>query len=195
MNPRHDLCNKAQDQAYAEFREKFLARKKGEEKERDDLLRLHSQAVRQLESRHANLMKAVEDGDYSAPVIAQLNKVDAELTQARAKRDAAAPEPIFLPQDLPALYRAHIDDLVGTLSDEGVSGRASEELHQIIDTVVVTWDADAKHHALELRGKLLEMLNITKPALGAGLDISEVSLNLVAGGGVGLWRTFFNVGG
>ncbi|UWS81310.1 recombinase family protein [Phaeobacter sp. G2] len=179
------------DEAYAEFREKFLARKKGEEKERDDLLRLHSQAVRQLESRHANLMKAVEDGDYSAPVIAQLNKVDAELTQARAKRDAAAPEPIFLPQDLPALYRAHIDDLVGTLSDEGVSGRASEELHQIIDTVVVTWDADAKHHALELRGKLLEMLNITKPALGAGLDISECSLNLVAG--VGFEPTTFRL--
>ena len=180
-----------QDQAYAEFREKFLARKKGEEKERDDLLRLHSQAVRQLESRHANLMKAVEDGDYSAPIIAQLNKVDAELTQARAKRDAAAPEPIFLPQDLPALYRAHIDDLVGTLSDEGVSGRASEELHQIIDTVVVTWDAEAKHHALELRGKLLEMLNITKPALGAGLDICESSLKLVAG--VGFEPTTFRL--
>lgn len=46
----------------------------------------------------------------------------------------------------------------------------------------MTWDADAKHHALELRGKLLEMLNITKPAGGAGLDINESSLNLVAGG-------------
>ena len=79
-----------------------------------------------------------------------------------------------------ALSNAY-DDLVGTLSDEGVSGRASEELHQIIDTVVVTWDAEAKHHALELRGKLLEMLNITKPAGEAGLDISESSLKLVAG--------------
>ncbi|CUH89110.1 hypothetical protein PH5382_03056 [Phaeobacter sp. CECT 5382] len=38
-----------------------------------------------------------------------------------------------------------------------------------------------KLHALELRGKLLEMLNVTKPALGAGLDISESSLKLVAG--------------
>jgi hypothetical protein len=55
----------------------------------------------------------------------------------------------------------------------------------------VTWDADAKDHALELRGKLLQMLNITKPALWAGLDISESSLNLVAGVGFGLWRTIF----
>jgi hypothetical protein len=46
---------------------------------------------------------------------------------------------------------------------------------------VESWDAEAKHHAFELRVKLLEMLNITKPALGAGLDISESSLNLVAG--------------
>jgi hypothetical protein len=43
---------------------------------------------------------------------------------------------------------------VAPLSDEDVSGRASEELHQIIDTVVATWDAEAKHHSLELRGKL-----------------------------------------
>ncbi|MGC8204091.1 hypothetical protein ACP2AV_15470 [Aliiroseovarius sp. PTFE2010] len=37
--------------------------------------------------------------------------------------------------DGPALYRAHIDNLVGTLSDEDVSGGTIEELHQIIVTL------------------------------------------------------------
>jgi site-specific DNA recombinase len=56
---------------------------------------------------------------------------------------------------------------------------------------VESWDAEAKHHAFELRVKLLEMLNITKPALGAGLDISESSQNLVAG--VGFEPTTFRL--
>ncbi|MFT6653204.1 MAG: hypothetical protein ACJAX2_003080, partial [Celeribacter sp.] len=34
----------------------------------------------------------------------------------------------------------------------------------MIDTVVVNWDAEAKHRELELRGKLLEMVNKPKPA-------------------------------
>ena len=81
--------------------------------------------------------------------------------------------------------------ILSGLSDEGVSGRASEELHQIIDTVVVTWDAGTKHHALEVGGKLLDMLNIRKPALGAGLGICESSLKLVAG--VGFEPTTFRL--
>jgi hypothetical protein len=44
----------------------------------------------------------------------------------------------MLPTDLTALYRAHADSLAGTLSDEGISGRASDELHKIIDSVVMT---------------------------------------------------------
>lgn len=178
-----------QDEAYAEFRKSYLARKKAEKKERDDLLRLQNQSIRQLESRHANLVKAVEDGDYSAPVIAQLNKVDGELGEARARRAAVAPEPIELPTDLPAFYRAHIEDLAATLSDEDVSGRASEEMHSLIDTVVVDWDGEARIHRLELRGKLLELLQTTKPAGEAGLADCESSLNLVAGGRIDLDRT------
>ncbi len=123
----------------------------------------------------------MEDGDYSAPVIAQLNKVDADLAEARARRAAVAPEPIVLPTDLPAIYRAHIDDLAATLSDEDVSGRASEELHSLIDNVVVEWDGEARVHRLELRGKLLELLKTKKPAGEVGLADCESSLKLVAG--------------
>ncbi len=169
------------DEAYAEFRKAVLARVKSQGEERDRMLQLHNQNVRQLETCHANLLKAVENGDYSAPIVAQLNKVDTELTEALAKREAIIPEPLPLPADLPALYRNHIDNLVETLSDEGVAGRASDELHQLIDAVVVSWNAEAKVHELELSGKLLEMLNIRKPAGEAGLTELESSLKLVAG--------------
>jgi hypothetical protein len=45
---------------------------------------------------------------------------------------------------------------------------------------VVSWDADLGAHQLEIRGKLLEMLQKAKPALGAGLVSNESSLKLVA---------------
>ncbi|WP_417260627.1 recombinase family protein [Celeribacter sp.] len=180
-----------QDEAYEEFREMFLAHKKAEQKAYDEQIKQQSHQVRQLETRHANLLKAVENGDYSSAVIAQLNKIDAELAEARSKRDAIVPQTFDLPEDLPALYRAHVDDLVETLSNEGVASRASDELHDLIDTVVVSWDEDAKHHALELRGKLLELLNKTKPAGEASLDISDCSLKLVAG--VGFEPTTFRL--
>jgi len=182
-----------QDDAYAEFRAQFLARIKATEKDREDMLRLHDQNIRKLETRHANLMKAVEDGDFSSPIVEQLNKVDAELTEARVKRAALKPEPANLPTDLPALYRAYVEDIVTTLQDEEVSGRASEELHSLIDTVSVDWDPEAKVHHLELRGKLLKMLNAARPAEEAGLAESESSLKLVAGAGFGLWRTILLV--
>lgn len=46
---------------------------------------------------------------------------------------------------------------------------------------MVGWDAEAKVHHLELRGKPLQMLNAARPAEEAGLAESESSLKLVAG--------------
>ncbi|MEP3440993.1 MAG: hypothetical protein ABJN72_05900 [Sulfitobacter sp.] len=71
---------------------------------------------------------------------------------------------------------------MATLQDEEVSGRAGDELHSLVDTVSVDWDAEAKVHHLELRGKLLQILNAARPAEEAGLAESESSLKLIAGG-------------
>ena len=172
-----------QDDAYAEFREKYLAHTKSYEEERGRLLAQHDQNIRQLETKIKNLVKSVEDGNAPASLYARLNTLEADLDAARAKRKDIIPAPITLPEDLPAYYRAHIDDLVDTLSEEDVSGRASDALHSLVDTVVVNWDAEAKAHELELRGELVAMLNAARPADEAGLAESVSSLKLVAGAG------------
>ena len=180
-----------QDEAYADFREKFLARTRSREEERGKMLKLHNQNIHQLENKIANIVRSVEDGDAPTSLNKRLKELESDLESAFVKRRAITPEPITLPTDLPAFYRAHIDDLVGTLSGEDVSGRASDELHTLIDTVVVTWDAEAKHHELELRGDLLALLNATRPAGDAGLVECESSLKLVAG--VGFEPTTFRL--
>ncbi len=113
---------------------------------------------------------------------AKLVKVDAELKEAKARRDAIKPVETSLPEDLPSVYRAHIEDIVNTLSDKDVSGRAGDVLHELLDRVVVSYDQDAKNHILDMQGNLITMLKKAKPAEVAGIDANEISLKLVAGG-------------
>ena len=93
--------------------------------------------------------------------------------------------------DLPAFYRSYVDNLTATLTHEEVAGPAADELHGLIDTVEVSWDAGAQIHELELRGELLEMLAKKRPAGGAGLAANACSLKLVAG--VGFEPTTFRL--
>lgn len=115
--------------------------------------------------------------------------VHGSLAAPQDKRASLTPEPITLPTDLPVLYRAHISNLVETLTDGDVAGLAGDELQELLESVVVSWDADLGAHQLEIRGKLLEMLQKAKPADAAGLISCESSLNLVAGGRIDLDRT------
>lgn len=77
--------------------------------------------------------------------------------------------------------------------DSKVAGRAGDELHELVDAVLVFWDADLGAHQLDIRGKQLEMLQKAKPALGTGLVSCESSLKLVAGGRIDLDRTTDNL--
>ncbi|WP_177159229.1 hypothetical protein [Donghicola mangrovi] len=177
------------DEAYERFAAQFEARLQGDQEEAREALKAHDRKIRDLDKKHAVLMAAVEDGGYSKPIVERLNKVDAELTALRDVHDSLVPAPVELLLDLPALYRRYVDNLSSTLMDEAVSGSAADELHGLIDCVVVTWDGDREHHELDVSGKLLEMLAKAKPAGGAGYVSNGCSLKLVAGAGFGLSRT------
>ena len=172
-----------QDSAYEEFRERFIAKLRAQEEDSGEALRRHDAKIRDMERTHANLLRAVENGQYSEPLIVRLNTVDAELAALRAAREALVPAPVDLPTDLPAVYRQYVKNLAETLTAEEVAGPASDELHTLIDGVIVSWDADAEVHELEVRGKLLEMLKQIRPAGEAGLEANSCSLKMVAGAG------------
>ncbi|MCE6949467.1 recombinase family protein, partial [Cereibacter sphaeroides] len=163
-------------EAYAQFKaalERNLSATQGAVSED---LRLRDRRIAETEKVKANLLRAVESGTFSEVLINRLNEVDAELEEIRAQRAAAEPQPVDLPEDLPALWRAHVKDLAETLSEEGVVGRAANELREKIDAVVVRYDATAKSHRVELRGKLFEMLQKANPAGGAGYVAALCSL-------------------
>jgi hypothetical protein len=47
---------------------------------------------------------------------------------------------------------------VSTLAFGGVAVPAADELHRLVEFVIVSWDEGEKLHALEVRGELVEML-------------------------------------
>ncbi len=55
-------------------------------------------------------------------------------------------------------------------------------VHTLVDAVVVEWDAEAKVHRRELRGKLLEPLNVRKPTGETGIVGFNSSTKSAAGG-------------
>ncbi|WP_231751932.1 zinc ribbon domain-containing protein [Phaeobacter sp. CECT 5382] len=170
-----------QDVAYQEFKLRFLQRRQRQEEDDGEALRQHDQITKRLERERQNLMRAVKNGIHSDSVISELNTLDAQLAVRPSEREALVRTPVDLPEDLPALYRGHIDNLVATLTDEGVAGRASDELHELLDRVVVSYDIKTKDHFLDMQGNLIAMLRNTKPAEEAGIEANESSLKLVAG--------------
>lgn len=160
-----------QPAAYARFREEFRRHLIGSQSALEDALRLHDAQVAELELAHRNLRLVVRGGKYSPVIIDELNAVDEELKAKRAARENLVPPAIELPEDLPDRYRAMMDALVASLSTEGVISRANDALHELIERVVVHWDAEAGAHRLEIHGDLLQIMRKSAPAeLGAVRD-------------------------
>ena len=146
--------------------------------------------VAEQQAKVDNIFEAIETGEFSPPLVARLNKLQAELDQMTSQRKAATPTPVELPDDMPSLYRAHVEDLVATLSDASVRDRASDALRELISAVVVR-PCPGGGHEVELEGKLLEMLAKAKPAGEAGFRSNSCSFELVAG--VGFEPTTFRL--
>ena len=72
-----------------------------------------------------------------------------------------------------------------------MAGPAADELHTLIDTVVVSWDDQKEHHALEISGKLMELLSFADIKNAASLSGAACSQTLVAG--VGFEPTTFRL--
>jgi site-specific DNA recombinase len=122
-------------------------------------------------------------------VAAGLSETEARLATLKAEAAADAGNIVQLPKDIVALYQAHVDTQAETLSGGDVVGRASDQLHELIEQIVVTWDEDARAHHLDLTGDLVLLLSSGDNKKAAGLSAAACLLRLVAGTGFGLQRT------
>lgn len=125
-------------------------------------------------------VEAIETGEHSPPLVARLNKLQAELDQMKTQRQAATATPVELPNDMPTIYRAHVEDVVGMLSHPSVRDRASDALRELISALVVR-PRSGGGHRVELEGKLQGLLGFADSKNAADLSAAAFSFELVAG--------------
>ena len=177
---RNHLMN---DAAYAAFKTSFERKWSSDLRASEDVLRIKDKTIAQLEKARANLLDAVKRGIADDELLTELKKVGDDLTRAKCERDAAKPTPVPLPDNLPEMYRQYVDDLVNTLNDEGVVGRASDLLHDMIDRVEVRYDEGDRQFDLLLEGNIVSLLTASNPVSGGAYGRMGSSLKLVAGAG------------
>ncbi|SFB10216.1 Site-specific DNA recombinase [Poseidonocella pacifica] len=150
-------------EAYARFRDRVHHQLQAAQGAAEDTLRLHDARVRQLEMEQRNLIALAKQGLASDSIVAESRKIDATLARLAATRDEIVPPDIELPEDLPELYRDFVDNLATRLTEASIVSRAADELHELMDRIVVNWDDKAQGHSLTIEGNLLEMLRKSAP--------------------------------
>ena len=50
--------------------------------------------IAEYQAKVDNIFGAIETGEFSPPLVARLNKLQAELDQMRSQREAATPAPV-----------------------------------------------------------------------------------------------------
>ncbi|WP_299357077.1 zinc ribbon domain-containing protein [uncultured Shimia sp.] len=163
-----------QDEAYQQFKIDFLRHQNASGAAIEADLRLKDSQIRDHEAKKANLMDIVEGGYANRTIVERLDEVIAELDKLKAQRSEMTPGEVDLPDDLPAIYRAHISDLAETLSDESVAGRAGDEMRRFIDQIIIGYDDVMRARTVVFEGKMAELLNAKKPAGSAGLSVPTV---------------------
>ncbi|WP_421906027.1 recombinase family protein [Mameliella sp.] len=124
-----------QEKEYEQFRSSYIAKMQADEQESGRVLQRHDALIREVEKERAHLLQAVKEGRFSNVLIEELEVADGKLKELRRERESLVPAPIELPEDIPALYRDHVEDLVGKLTDAAVAGPAADELHTLVDVL------------------------------------------------------------
>jgi site-specific DNA recombinase len=168
-------------EAYEKFRADFARHIQAQGQELAADQKFRTVELRELEAQQANLVRAVAQGQALGTLLPAREAVERKIGAAKAKIDANRPRPIEMPEDLPALYRAHIDDLVGTHNNDEIAERAADELHSMIDRLVVRHEPELGTHTIEIFGNLAALLAGADTQNAAAYSAAACSMKLVAG--------------
>lgn len=179
---RHELMR---PEAFTLFRMAYASRLREMEREltsdRDIVAEQLRGADREI-ARLTKLLTTLAEKDLEREeLLTLLVAAEARRTLPRGQRDAITSDLPSLPENVPALYRAKIDDLVATLSDPEIIQRASETLGALIDRIVVRWDGGQSRHTIEIVGDLVGLLGFSNPGIEKACAERRPFLTMVAG--------------
>jgi site-specific DNA recombinase len=177
---RHHLM---QPEAVADFIQRYqLHQKEMDTARQDTLARLRSSLV-QTEKEIANIMTAIKAGIFTSTTKAELENLEARKEKLSRDLQAAGQAAPIVPDDLAEVYAAQVEQLVTSLNAPETRSQAADAIRNLIDLIIVHWDEAAGEHAVEIEGKLAELLRAGTNKNAAAFGAAAGSLEMVAGAG------------
>ncbi|WP_373429700.1 hypothetical protein [Paracoccus sp. WLY502] len=171
------------EEAVAQFRRDYTRHLAEQNRGAADRIARRNSVLRGLEQKRQGFREAIGAGHANPSLFEWLTETEEQLAALRAEVAAEAGTVIIIPEDLSVLYRAHVEDLARTLSGGEVVGRASDELHRLIEKIRVCWNAADARHDLDLQRDLVALLCVADNKKAASYEAAGSSLQLVAGAG------------
>ena len=106
------------------------------------------------------MMKAIEDGLYTASMKERMSELEDRRSALLATEPQASPNVVLHPNTA-ALYSEKIENLVTSLNADDIRAEAGEILRSLVDRVVLTPDDDGTSLKAELYGDLAGILTFS----------------------------------
>src|SRR5690606_10457468 len=132
------------DKAFHQFQASYIRKLEDSRQDERAAEKARGKVIKRLEREKEHLLAAVRSGKAQDILLDELERVDQELARKKSEAEALKLGALDLPRDLRRMYEKMIDGLVDTLREEGVAGRASEVIHDMIDRIIVSYDSAPK---------------------------------------------------
>ena len=151
--------------------------------------------LKRVERKINGLMKAIEDGMYSASMKNRMSELETQKANIEMELALPEPSPIVIPADLPELYKGQLGDLVKALNNEAIKSEAGEIIRRLVDKVVLSPGDDAGEMKAELYGDLAEILALSDMNANkrGQPDLERAGCQLSVVAGVGFEPTTFRL--
>ncbi|MBT3787416.1 MAG: recombinase family protein [Alphaproteobacteria bacterium] len=140
--------------------------------------------LRAVERKITGMMKAIEDGMYSASMKDRMSGLENRKSEIEKELARPTPAPLRIHSDLPKLFADKLGNLVEALNDDAIKTEAGEIIRSLVDRVVLKPGDETCAMRAELYGDLAGILAISEadtsndqqPALdGTGCQLSVVA--------------------
>jgi site-specific DNA recombinase len=144
--------------------------------------------LNRVERKIAGILKAIEDGMYSASMKDRMATLEKQKSTLQHELSKPEPTPVYIHPNLPVLYSKIVENLGEALDDKGIRNEAAQIIRNLVDKVVLSPGNNPRQLNAELYGELAGILAISE---GNTLTETESQLSVVAG--VGFEPTTFRL--
>ena len=130
------------------------------ERDRRDLERDSVSNAKKIDA----ILKAIEDGMYTPSMKARMEELEARKLELRAVLDAPPQSTLRIHPNVYKIYEQKVSDLTQVLNDNSIRAEATEIIRGLVDSVVLTPNADKTGLDAQLHGDLVAILELCNDA-------------------------------